>query len=60
MHNIGHTLLYYQKHVIWLDISVNEAHGVNGIKGQDQLGRVETGPLFRNIVVGHQVYQITT
>lgn len=43
--------MHYQKHVIRLDVSVYEAHGVNGVKGQDQLGRVETGPLFGNIEI---------
>ena len=50
----------YQKHVVWLDIPMNESHGMNRVQGQDQLRRVEPGPLLGNVVVGHQVHKIAT
>lgn len=39
---------------------VNEAHRVDSIQGQDYLGCVKASPLLWDVIVAHQVYQITT
>lgn len=38
---------------------VDEAHGVDAIQCQHHLGSVEASPLLRDIVVAHQVDQVT-
>jgi len=39
---------------------MNESHRVDGVEGQHHFGTVELGPFLRNVVVTHQVDQITT
>lgn len=39
---------------------VNEAHGMDPIQSQHYLSRVKAGPFLWNIVVAHQVHQVTT
>lgn len=49
-----------QQHVVWLDIPMDEAHGVNGVQGHHHLCRVELGPLLRNVVGAGEVDQVTS
>lgn len=48
-----------QEHVVRFDITVNEAHGVNGIQGHHDLCCVELGPFLRHVVGAGEVDQVT-
>lgn len=39
---------------------VNEAHGVDSVQSQHYLSRVKAGPLLWDVIVAHQVHQVTT
>lgn len=40
-----------EQHVVWFDVTMDEAHGVDGVQRQHHLGRVEASPLLRYVVV---------
>lgn len=41
-------------------VPVDEAHGVDSIQSQHHLSRVKARPFLWNVVVAHQVHQVTT
>lgn len=41
-------------------LPVNEAHGVDSVQSENNLGRVKASPLLWDVVVAHQVYQVST
>lgn len=49
-----------QQHVVRLDVTVDEAHGVDGVQRQDHLGRVEASPLLGDVVVHGERDQVAT
>lgn len=45
---------------LWLCLPVDKSHGVDGVESHDDLGTVELGPLFRYVVIAHEVNKVTT
>lgn len=48
-----------EQHVVRFDVTVDEAHGVDGIQRQHHLGCVETSPLLGYVVVHGESDHIT-
>lgn len=49
-----------QQHVFRFDVSVDEAHGVDGIQCQHHFSCVEACPFLRHVVIHGEGYQIST
>lgn len=49
-----------EQHVVWFDVSVNEAQRMYGIQCQRHFCRVESSPLFWDVIVAGQSHQVST
>lgn len=49
-----------QQHVFRFDVSVDEAHGVDGIQSQHHFSCVEASPFLRHVVIHSKGHQIST
>lgn len=49
-----------QQHVVRFDVTVDEAHGVDGVQSQHHFSGVEASPFLRHVVVHGECDQVTT
>lgn len=52
--------VFVQQHVVRFDVTVDEAHGVDGVQRQHNLSRVEARPLLRYVVVHGEGDQVAS
>lgn len=49
-----------QQHVVRFNVTMDEAHGMDGVQRQDHFSRVEASPLLRYVIVHGERDQVAT